>query len=1416
MPQLGPMIVAAATAFKASAVGNFLLTTTVGKILTSTALSTAMTAMTTAISGKPQMNGGGISTKTTGGGAEIPRSIMLGYCATAGSGMLPAFSHDNDKHDNGQLTYVIALSDKPVDSLLGIIVDGKEFYEFEAQREPGHPGYHPDDQYGRRPVGKLNSACWVRFRDGRQTTADAALVNLFGEYPERPIKNTFIAKGVAYAAITFKYRAKDPKYSGLPQVKFVVKGARLFDPRLSTAAGGSGPQVWGDESTYTFSFNPIVAAYNFIRGITLADGHVYGIGADASALPTANWFAAMNKADAAGTQPDSTDWRDDITAYGCGWEAKTDQAPLTHIAELLKSASAQIAEVAGKYYVTVGAPSVAVAHITDDVVLQDAGAIEFRLHGGLDSTFNSVQAQFPNPRNLWETDDSAPIIRPDLEAEDDNRRLVANLQFPAVPWARKVRRNMRHNLADSRRQRQHTLYLPYQYIGLQPTQTITFSSAINGYSAKLFEVVQKTVDPHLVVKVVLRERDFSDYGVDPISDGRTPTAPSPVPVQPIYGIDDFAVQGITVGNAANTAGRPAIRMSYDSESSVESISYRIAATGVIVMSGNIPDLTQGFHTVADGILPATDYQVSARPVVRGAESTSTPWGAWLDVTTPDVRLSWDDLEDAIVDDFEALEEGMANTAIQVANTNAQIVTLRDDLTTGINNTINLLRGETANAVTTGVNTYNTTIVQPSLTSLTGQITQLQARITSGNLINNGTFTTNDFTGWTTVSTPAVIAKANSAIALMASCPRSHAAQMAVGRSISQPLQAFTATDDHRLQLRFVAAGAGGQAANRTVNVALTWVNAAGTTISTDTQSFVCPNTTAWHVVTQEYDPPATTASASITISNGGNSTYWLIAGIEGELYNRALEARVETVEIASANTANALASFQSAANVRMGTIEGSVSSLSATTANATNALSIRIDTAQARANSAFAAAQTNSTAIANANAAISQLDSRVTSVFGSTQLIRDPSFEGQTGNALTFWNGVLSNDYAGRIYTRNPGNANWHLNSMPGPKAFIFRNSDVSGGAITSNVFDVSPSEKYSYSFFAGAIAGGPVIRGYVQWLDEALTQVGTGAGIVDSDAIGIAGYKQFGRGNLVPATGATKARLVFHVLNAGTGTADAWGFITAINLNKMSAYDFVSAASIDTLNQAVANANSALAAYQVTTNAQIGSISASGQLRSYAMANTSVGIARIGLSVNASANTSNNSVASLYLEDRTDGTNGVYIRADRFALMNGSAYNSSMTSPFFIEGANTHIANAMIKNLSVDRLKIANGAVTQTRIHNFAATGTDNTVNSVQMGSQFTFTCDAPITAHFSFTSWSPANGGGANTVATEYHLDGELILRHTAIPNGGSTQASPYRSNEFFLELSAGNHTIVGRMISSGFNGTAAGRVRMISWEK
>jgi len=475
----------------------------VGAFLIKAAASAALSMLGQALQKKPKKPG--LQTEFTTTGGTEPQSLILGRYATAGHQVYMNSHGKANGTPNAYLTYVIEVSDVPGVSLSRVIVDG----EYCTLGETDHADYGT-------PLTNLQNEngedrAWIKFYDGTQTAADAMLVDKYGTDPERPWGTTFVGTGIAYAVLTFQLGRK--VFSGFPKVRFELDGIPLYDPRKDTTAGGSGTHRWDDDTTWEATDNPIVMAYNVARGITMPCGALFGGDVAAGNLPVANWAAAMNACDVEVGSPARL-------AYRAGFEVRVGprdlggDEPAEVVEELLKTCGGQITETGGVFRVRVGGPGAPVLHITDeDLVTTDPQ--QFNPFPGLESTYNGISYTHPDPGAVWEGREGEPIYNSASETEDGGRRLIANLQLPACPYPEQASQLAHAYIEDQRRFRQHRIYLPPEYAALEGLDAITWTSAWNGYTSKVFEVTGGEYMPRSqVVAIDLRERDSGDFDYD--------------------------------------------------------------------------------------------------------------------------------------------------------------------------------------------------------------------------------------------------------------------------------------------------------------------------------------------------------------------------------------------------------------------------------------------------------------------------------------------------------------------------------------------------------------------------------------------------------------------------------------------------------------------------------------------------------------------------------------------------------------------------------------------------------------------------------------------------------------------------------------------------------------------------------------
>jgi len=187
---------------------------------------------------------------------EVARQLLLGLTVAAGS-LIDAFNYGG-KYSTDWEVLVIGIADHECEQLVGFYVNDV-YVPFTAVGDDiaDHDGEIPG----------YNGQLRVNWYPGTETQIVKQTLIDYGGWSADD-------KLVGIAHIVVHYKADDEKAkhpiwtAGRPRFTWVVKGAKLYDPRKdSTVAGGSGTHRWTDPSTWEWSDNPIVGRYNWVRGI---------------------------------------------------------------------------------------------------------------------------------------------------------------------------------------------------------------------------------------------------------------------------------------------------------------------------------------------------------------------------------------------------------------------------------------------------------------------------------------------------------------------------------------------------------------------------------------------------------------------------------------------------------------------------------------------------------------------------------------------------------------------------------------------------------------------------------------------------------------------------------------------------------------------------------------------------------------------------------------------------------------------------------------------------------------------------------------------------------------------------------------------------------------------------------------------
>lgn len=566
-------------------------------------------------------------------GGTVPMTVVLGTRGVAGQLEYSSAWGNSGETPNAFNVDVISLSDHRITGVAALWVDTV------AVTLPG-TGVLARGLAIEEPE-KFDGYAWYRFYTGAQDTADAYLLDKFGGDSKRPWLSDMAGEGISYAIQTA--RISETLWTEFPRYMYEVQGAPVFDPRLSTAAGGSGSQVWGTFSTYAFSDNAIVLALNVLLGIhSPAGDRIWGGRATLAQFDYANLAAAMDRCDdlidkkAGGTEK----------RYRAGIEISLNERPADVLRDLLIAANARVTFTGGKYYFLVDVPDTADGSFTDDDLLIDE-KIDFTWFPNLDDAVNGATATFLAPQRAWEERETKPYYRSDLEAEDHGQLNREKLALRCVFSGSQAQRIIKAVVEEGRRFKRHVVCLPDTYRGYRPLQALAWTSDEFQYSSKLFLILSRTVDEWDRVWLALQEIDPADFDWDAEADETeltfADTEESPVPSQAVAG---WAVEPWDDGGR-----RPGAHMEWTGaldDIRVTRVQIRHDGETLPMLDREYPyeagEATQDIYIGGDPLLRVTTYNARARFVPFDGSARPTEWSDWLTFTTPDVGLSSDDIE----------------------------------------------------------------------------------------------------------------------------------------------------------------------------------------------------------------------------------------------------------------------------------------------------------------------------------------------------------------------------------------------------------------------------------------------------------------------------------------------------------------------------------------------------------------------------------------------------------------------------------------------------------------------------------------------------------------------------------------------------------------------------------------------------
>jgi hypothetical protein len=216
--------------------------------------------------------------------------------------------------------------------------------------------------------------------------------------------------GVAYIAIRLKW--DQDVFSGIPDITAVVKGKKIYDPRLdSTVSGGSGSHRSDDSSTWAWSDNPSLCIRDYLTN------NRYGKGLSESSIDTASFIEAADDCDSFTVTPYSGG-PSSHKIFETNAVLDTGTELFENIQTLLLGCRGFLPFTEGKYALKIDQASTSQLTLTTDNII---GGISIAAPSKSEK-FNRVVAKFPNPSTSWQPDS---VTWPNPESQNASEAAIA-------------------------------------------------------------------------------------------------------------------------------------------------------------------------------------------------------------------------------------------------------------------------------------------------------------------------------------------------------------------------------------------------------------------------------------------------------------------------------------------------------------------------------------------------------------------------------------------------------------------------------------------------------------------------------------------------------------------------------------------------------------------------------------------------------------------------------------------------------------------------------------------------------------------------------------------------------------------------------------------------------------------------------
>lgn len=426
------------------------------------------------------------------------RKIVYGEAIVSG----PRYYKNTSGTDNEYLWYCIDLARGESEDLVSVLFDNDVIPKADIDWAAGTGA---SDGTG---TGDVSTAKWI----GDNSTKAVQIYYYLGD-DDQPACGNMVSefadwttnhrlRGVTHIVVKMLYNEDTENVwkKGPPNnIRAVLKGRKIYDPRLDTTNGGSGTHRYATPSTWTWSENPALCDTDYEQNVMNVD--------PATAI---NWTSVADSADdceVSAAIPASTEDR-----FTCNGALSLGSTHKDNLDSILSSMDGKLSYSGGVWKVRASVWEASSVTITADDL---AGPVDVRGSAPKSERFNGIRGFFIDPARNYEAAEFPHISDSTYLTRDNSEVIQYDLQLPMTNTATMAQRIAMRNLEQGDNQIVCVLHMNARGAKVAVGDVVSLTLSGLSWSSKTFRCIEWNRNPDGTYKVTLREDTAASY-TDPV------------------------------------------------------------------------------------------------------------------------------------------------------------------------------------------------------------------------------------------------------------------------------------------------------------------------------------------------------------------------------------------------------------------------------------------------------------------------------------------------------------------------------------------------------------------------------------------------------------------------------------------------------------------------------------------------------------------------------------------------------------------------------------------------------------------------------------------------------------------------------------------------------------------------------------